>query len=531
MVPAPVRSRADWQSTDEIRQSRSYWKFSYTFCSTGSTVATVTSISRPADMFDRAWEWDALVRFCTDASPGATLGVVSGRCRQGKSYLLEALCSATGGFYFVATEATEAESLRQLAEAVAQYLDMPAAPSLRDWEQAMDLLLALGREEPVPVVFDEFPYSCSSSPALPSIVQKALGPRRKERTSSRARLVLCGSSMTFMGGLLSGSAPLRGRAGLDLTVPTFDYRAAAGFWGIDDPHLAVRVHSIVGGTPAYRREYTGGDAPAGADDFDAWVVRTVLNPASPLFKEARYLLAEEPSLRDKALYHSVLAAVAEGNHTRGAIARFVGRRDDALQHPLTVLEDAGLLRRDPDAFRASRSRVRITEPLITFYHAIMRPEWARLERPGQAETVWADARARFDSAVLGPHFEQLCRDWADRFAADATLGGRAATVTSGVVNDVVRRRTWEVDVVVAAADGHVLALGEAKWGQVMDVDHLDRLRRIRQLLVAQDRPGAESTRLLCFSGTGFTAELRAAERDGQVSCIGLDRLYTVEMPH
>ena len=72
----------------------------------------MTSIARPADMFDRAWEWDALARFCTDASPGATLGVVSGRRRQGKSYLLEALCSATGGFYFVATEATEAESLR-----------------------------------------------------------------------------------------------------------------------------------------------------------------------------------------------------------------------------------------------------------------------------------------------------------------------------------------------------------------------------------------------------------------------------------
>ena len=51
----------------------------------------MSSIVRPADMFDRAWEWDALVRLCTDVSPGVTLGVVSGRRRQGKSYLLEAL--------------------------------------------------------------------------------------------------------------------------------------------------------------------------------------------------------------------------------------------------------------------------------------------------------------------------------------------------------------------------------------------------------------------------------------------------------
>jgi hypothetical protein len=199
--------------------------------------------------------------------------------------------------------------------------------------------------------------------------------------------------------------------------------------------------------------------------------------------------------------------------------------DDALAHPLTVPEDAGLLRRESDAFRPSRSRVRITEPLITFYHAVMRPEWARLERPGQAGRVWTDTRARFASTVLGPHFEQLCRDWAAYFAEDDAIGGRVASVASGVVNDAARHRTWEVDVVVAAADGRTLALGEAKWGQVMDLGHLERLRRIRQLLVAQDRSGAESVRLLCFSAAGFTAELKAAEHDGQVRCIGVDHLY------
>ncbi|MGH3931919.1 MAG: AAA family ATPase, partial [Pseudonocardiaceae bacterium] len=445
--------------------------------------------------------------------------------RQGKSYLLEALCAELGGFYFAATEATEVESLRQLAEAVAAHLGMPAAPTWRDWEQAVDLLLALGRDGPVPVVLDEFPYLCAASPALPSIVQKALGPRRPQRTESRARLVLCGSAMTFMGGLLSGSAPLRGRAGLDLTVPTFDYRQAAEFWGIDDPHLAVQVHAVVGGTPAYRREYVGGDVPGGADDFDPWVLRTVLNPASPLFKEARYLLTEEPSLRDKALYHSVLAAVADGHRTRGGIARFVGRRDDALAHPLTVLEDAGLLRRDQDAFRAGRGTVRITEPLITFYHAVMRPEWARLERPGQAGRVWAQARVRFESGILGPHFEELCRSWAAHFADDATLGGAGAAVSSGIVNDATGRRTWEIDVAVRSSGGGVLALGEAKWGQVMGMEHLERLQRIRELLVAQHRDGAEQARLLCFSGADFTDELRAAERAGAAVCIGLDRLY------
>jgi hypothetical protein len=109
--------------------------------------------------------------------------------------------------------------------------------------------------------------------------------------------------------------PLRGRAGLELIVPTLDHILAAEFWGVDDPATALKVNAIVGGTPAYRREFARDDTPAAPDDFDPWVLRTVLSPDSPLFREARYLLAEEPGLHDVALYHSVLAAIASGQRS------------------------------------------------------------------------------------------------------------------------------------------------------------------------------------------------------------------------
>ncbi|MER6089497.1 AAA family ATPase [Streptomyces bluensis] len=163
---------------------------------------------------------------------------------------------------------------------------------------------------------------------------------------------------------------------------------------------------------AYRREFARGDSPQGPDDFDDWVVRTVLNPETPLFREARYLLAEEPDLRDTALYLSVLAAVADGNATRGGMAGYLERKATDIAHPINVLEDAGLLHRDADAFRENRPTYRIAEPLIAFYHAIMRPVWDQLERPGSAARVWQASRRRFVSNVLGPHFEQVCRDWA-----------------------------------------------------------------------------------------------------------------------
>jgi AAA+ ATPase superfamily predicted ATPase len=484
-------------------------------------------VPKPETLFDRDFEWSALASFATGGGPGAALGIVSGRRRQGKTLLLQELCAATGGFYFAATEATAPESLRLLARALADHSGQRVPLALSSWEDALDALLDLGADAPagVPVVVDEFPYLCRPSPELPSVIQKALAPRAARRVASRCRLILCGSAVTFMGRLLSGSAPLRGRAGLELTVPPFDPRTAAAFWGITDWALALRVHAVVGGTPAYRREYVNDDAPASLADFGPWVCRTVLNPASPLHREARYLLAEESDIRDPALYHSVLAAIASGNRTRGAIATYVGRPADTVGHPITVLEDAGLVVREPDALRQARSYYRISDPLITFYHGIMRPEWSRLQRPGSAEQVWADSQDRFASTVLGPHFESLCRWWTATHATAAALGARVVRVASGVVNDPSTRTSHEVDVIGLDVDGRIVCLGEAKLGATVGAGHLERLRRVRELIARTDER-VRDARLLLFSGAGFAADLLpSAPRQG-VELVDLERLYT-----
>ncbi|MFC8240353.1 hypothetical protein [Streptomyces chartreusis] len=66
------------------------------------------------------------------------------------------------------------------------------------------------------------------------------------------------------------------------------------------------------------------------------------------------------------------------------MAGYLERKATDIAHPIKVLEDAGLPHRDADAFRDNRPTYRIAEPLIGFYHAIMRPVWDQLERPGSA---------------------------------------------------------------------------------------------------------------------------------------------------
>ena len=490
-----------------------------------------TSPAKPSWVFDRDFEWSALTGFAASRSPQARLGIVSGRRRQGKTFLLRALAEATGAFYFAAAETTATDTLRDFGAALAAHTGAPAPYAISGWDAALRVL-----RETLPgglAIIDEFPYMIKSDPALPSFLQRALddqawGQQAADRAAHGPRLLLCGSAMSVMGSLLAGNAPLRGRSALELMIQPFDYRTAATFWQIDDPTLAVQVHSIAGGTPAYREEFIAEDLPTSRDDFDNWVVRTVLNPAVPLFREARYLLAEETDIREPALYNSVLGAIAAGNATRGGIANYVGRKSSELVHPLNVLEDSGLVVRDADPFHARRSKFRIAEPLITFYEAVMRRTWTQLEQR-QAVTVWRRQRPAFLSNVVGPHFEALCRDWAAHAGAEV-FGDLPAEVASGVVADPGNKAQIEVDVVVLSAGApgeqrQILSLGEAKWGEVMNTGHLDRLRRARDLLSVKGHH-TTGTILACYSGAGFSAELRqASQADPHVLLVDITRLY------
>ena len=143
--------------------------------------------------------------------------------------------------------------------------------------------------------------------------------------------------------------------------------------------------------------------------------------------------------------------------------------------------------------------------------------------------MWADSRDRFETQVLGPHLEHLCRVWAAELADDATFGGPVASLSSGVVNDATHRRALQVDVAVYGGvqerGSRLLSVGEVKWGRRMGEGDLRRLERVRKLLEARgDVDGP--VLLACYSGGGFTHELhRLVSQREDVVLVDLERLY------
>jgi hypothetical protein len=472
-------------------------------------------MKKPASLFNRGDDWDALARYASDERRGTQLAVVRGRRRTGKSVLLRALAAAAGGFYHQAVEGTPADQLRLLGEDYALARRLPAPVAFADSDAALRALLD-DDAGPRLIVLDECSYLIDADPSLPSRLQRALDQRRRHGPAKR--LILCGSALSVMAGLLVGSAPLRGRASVELPIHPFTHRDAAAFQRLRDPRLAFRVFALLGGVAGYTADLLGGDLPARLADFDRWVSETVLSPRRPLLYEARHLL-DEPGVRDRALYLSVLAAVGEGATTNGQVASRLARPTSAVVAPLHLLADLRLVRRRDDPLRRRRPTWVVADPLVRLWSVILRRNWPALEQ-GRASTVWAAAQSAWQAQILGPAFEELARDWA---ATQTVALGPVGSVGAAVVADPRRRVRHEVDVVALDAVGrHVAVLGEAKLAR-LGVADLRRLQEIRALLVARG-DADDSTKIVLFSLAGFTRDLqRAAGRD--VELVDAARLY------
>ncbi|MCI4370818.1 MAG: ATP-binding protein, partial [Thermoplasmata archaeon] len=278
---------------------------------------------RPPDLFDRQQEWAELSAFVSDPTPGLRIGIVYGRRRQGKSYPLRRLAAATGGFYYQALEHEPAQALTELGDRLGTHLGVGRL-ALASWDEAVSSLRqlaphrtgALGRAPlgatplgegstvagPAVAILDEFPYLLERSPELPSLLQRAVDRSREENWPA-VRLILCGSAISVMAGLLEGQGALRGRVQTNLLMRPFSYLDSRRFWDIADPRLALRVDAILGGTPGYRELVRS--VPSSLENFDRWVVDEVLSPASPLFHEDEWLLGEQRGMENRALYLSV----------------------------------------------------------------------------------------------------------------------------------------------------------------------------------------------------------------------------------
>jgi hypothetical protein len=498
-------------------------------------------VHKPIDVFDRDREWADLAEFAAADLPGLRIAVVYGRRRQGKSYLLRRLAEASGGLYHLATEQTEAVSLRRFADALAAWQGLPTGTLGFDgWERALtvatELMITRAAERggaPL-LVLDEFPYLTHETPGLPSIVQSLydrLGPGSTGAVP--LRLVLCGSAISVMSDLLSGTKALRGRGALELLVKPFNYRDTRAYWGIENPYTAFLHHALIGGTPGYRELMPDPRVPEDPAHIGSWLARNVLRPSVPLFDEANRIVHEDPRIRGTAAYASLLAAIAAGESSPTKIGGLLGRPAASLTYQLGMLESAGFIDRAQDLLLERRPTLTIADPVVRLHHLLIEPYQADLEA-GRAAQVWDEVTHTVESKILGPHFETIATEWVRRHAHDEA-GLEVGATGQSVISCREHKTSHEIDILSLArgarprtAGTHIAFIAEAKTRDRRrpGLAQLQRLEHLRDLLTANGHD-ATHARLGLFSTTGFTDDLttHAREAGDAILLVGLEQLY------
>ncbi len=237
-------------------------------------------------------------------SPPA-LVVLSGRRRVGKSFLLRIALTGERVISFQAEQQPLPLQLAAFARECSRILRGDPPLAFASWEDAFAFLDAQARDGGLMVcVLDEFQYLAETDEALPSTVQKWWDRWDHERIP--VMLVLSGSALSFMAGLLSGSESTHGRSIFRPVLQPLDFRDAAAFAPArSTPIELVERYAVLGGTPQYQR-WAG-------DRSLADILREVVLPTdAPLHRDPEHLIREEDEIRARGPYFGVMEAIAGG---------------------------------------------------------------------------------------------------------------------------------------------------------------------------------------------------------------------------
>lgn len=437
------------------------------------------------------------------------LVVLRGRRRVGKSFLLRV---AFPGERVVSLQAEQKPRALQL-EAFARECSrlLPGAPPLAfaDWNAALQFLDGQASAGgPLVVVLDEFQYLAASDPALESVIQAAWD--RWDANETPIMLVLSGSALSFMAGILGGSRPAFGRSVYRPLLQPLSYRDSAAFApkGAAPVELIERF-GVLGGTPQYQR--WGGTRP-----LSEAIRQTILLTDAPLYSDPEHLIREEEGIREPGPYFGILEAIADGYTTPNAIAGRLEVSQQLTIHYLGRLEELAYVRKaeplEPGGKGAARAYWKIADPYFRFWFRYVFPNRSRLARDRVSEV--AGEIRRDLPTFLGPIFEDCCRDWIGRYSP---LGAAALEIGSWWS----RKHDIELDVVTLEKKGYGL-LGSCKWWKKpVGVNVLDELYEAKAVL----GPKAAQARLALFSRAGFTDAVRERAAGENLVLVEPDDLF------
>lgn len=392
------------------------------------------------------------------ARPGASAGIVWGRRRVGKTALIQHFAADRPTVFHTGGGRPPAAELAALSRAAAPLLtgtlrDLDSRP-FGDWDDVFETLGLVARDRPLLLVLDELPAIAQTSPGLADLVRAAWD---RVRSTTKLKLLLCGSAVRVMEAMQEERSPLYGRLDLTLLLHPFRPHEVARMLPSLSPARRALVWGLVGGMPLYLQWW---DQKA---SVRANLARLACTPGGQLLTEGQLVLAtegDEGELARQTLY-AIAAGRTKFNEIEQTVRADPGRTLDRLVD-LRLVERIAPVTEDP---RRTRRRIyRIADNFLAFWLGLLDRYRPEIER-GLGESILPVLVESLDDHMGAP-WEEAFRDHLRRLAAAGELG-------SGIV---AVGQYWtaaedpaEIDAVaLAGRSRQAVLLGEAKWAKRVD---------------------------------------------------------------
>lgn len=147
------------------------------------------------------------------------------------------------GIYYECKQTSEMNNVESLSEIVSEVFGFPKL-AFSGLEELLKFLFEKSIEKKIILVLDEYPYIRENVKGLDSILQSLIDHYKDK---SRFKLIVCGSYVDTMRGLLSEQNPLYGRVDVTIELKPMDYYESSFFYDSFSDRDKVRLYSVFGG--------------------------------------------------------------------------------------------------------------------------------------------------------------------------------------------------------------------------------------------------------------------------------------------
>ncbi len=438
--------------------------------------------------------------------------VIYGRRRVGKTALINEFCKGKPTVYFSALSASSQENLEALSKAICacKNPDSPVAPTYRSYDDALEEITTMAKQQRLVFVIDEYPYLAKAEKSISSRLQHIIDHQWQ---NGQLYLILCGSSMSFMENQVLGyESPLYGRRTAQLKIKSLTYREMTQFHTNLSVQDQALLYGVTDGIPHYINKLDI------EDDLDKALLENFFSTSSYLFEEPENLLKQE--LREPAIYNSVISAIAGGASRLNEIATKVGLESGICTKYLKVLLDLGILKKEtPITEKPGKKTIyMIDDNFFRFWYRFV-PRNMSVISAGRMSLVYEQAAKKYYPDYMGLVFEKMCQEYLLRYAKDLPIMLNAVGQWWGT--DPKTRKEVQIDIVGTPVEGNEYLIGSCKYRN--EKIGIDELELIREYASVFRKDGV--FHYFIFSKGGFTPALLEAQERGEVTLLTLEDLY------